>query len=125
MSIGWPGVKPHLRLLSNGVLACSAGRGLYGHPQITYAMFSLDGTGKVWEYPFAFHTGDGCSYSSNMERDGKFYVVYSNYFCLPFTPKKYIGHPDVPFWPPQLIPSIPPYHFIKWVVLDVERETKK
>jgi hypothetical protein len=77
-SIGWPGVKPHLRLLSNGVLACSSGRGMYGQPQVTYAMFSLDGTGEVWEYPFAFHTGPGCSYTSNMERDGKFYVAYSH-----------------------------------------------
>jgi len=77
-SIGWPGVKPDLRLLSNGVLVCSAGRGVYGHPQITYAMFSLDGTGEMWEYPFAFHTGPGCSYTSNMERDGLLYVVYSH-----------------------------------------------
>ena len=77
-SIGWPGVKPHLRLLGNGVLACSSGRGIYGQPQVTYAMFSIDGTGEVWEYPFAFHTGPGCSYTSNMERDGKFYVVYSH-----------------------------------------------
>ena len=108
MSIGWPGVKPHLRLLSNGVLACSAGRGLYGHPQITHAMFSIDGTGKVWEYPFAFHTGPGCSYTSNMERGGKFYVVYSH---SSFT--KPAGTYGLP------------YHSIKWVVLDVERETKK
>ena len=77
-SIGWPGVKPHLRLLSNGVLACSSGRGMYGQPQITYATFNIDGTGEVWEYPFAFHTGPGCSYTSNMEREGKFYVVYSH-----------------------------------------------
>lgn len=77
-SIGWPGVKPDLCLLSNGVLACSGGRGLYGHPQVTYAMFSIDGTGETWEVPFAFHTGPGCSYTSNMERDGKFMVAYSD-----------------------------------------------
>lgn len=46
VSIGWPGVKPALRLLSNGVLACSSGRGAYGHPQVTYAIFSIDGTGE-------------------------------------------------------------------------------
>ena len=46
-SIGWPGVKPDLQLLTNGVLACSSGRGVYGHHQITYAMFSLDGTGRT------------------------------------------------------------------------------
>ena len=106
--VGWQGVKPHLRLLSNGVLACSAGRGLYGHPQITHAMFSIDGTGKVWEYPFAFHTGAGCSYTSNMERDGKFYVVYSH---SSFT--KPAGTYGLP------------YHSIKWVVLDVGREEKE
>ncbi len=106
--VGWQGVKPHLRLLSNGVLACSAGRGLYGHPQITHAMFSIDGTGKVWEYPFAFHTGAGCSYTSNMERDGKFYVVYSH---SSFT--KPAGTYGLP------------YHSIKWVVLDVAREEKE
>ena len=108
VSVGWPGVKPHLRLLSNGVLACSSGRGLYGHPQITHAMFSIDGTGKVWEYPFAFHTGPGCSYTSNMERDGKFYVVYSH---SSFT--KPAGTYGLP------------YHSIKWVVLDVGREEKE
>ncbi|MCZ6680638.1 MAG: sialidase family protein [Candidatus Poribacteria bacterium] len=104
-SIGWPGVKPHLRLLSNGVLACSAGRGVYGQPQVTYAMFSLDGTGEVWEYPFAFHTGPGCSYTSNMERDGKLYVVYSH---SSFTsPADTYGLP---------------YHAIKWAVLNTVLE---
>ncbi len=105
VSVGWPGVKPHLRLLSSGVLACSAGRGIYGHPQITYAMFSIDGTGKVWEYPFAFHTGPGCSYTSNMERDGKFYVVYSH---SSFT--RAVGTYGLP------------YQSIKWVVLDITKE---
>ena len=102
MSIGWPGVKPHLRLLGNGVLACSAGRGLYGHPQITHAMFSLDGTGERWEYPFAFHTGPGCSYTSNMERDNKLYVVYSH----------------SSFTRPSDTYSLP-YHAIEWVALDL------
>ena len=101
-SIGWPGVKPHLRLLSNGVLACSSGRGVYGHPQVTYAMFSLDGTGEDWEYPMAFHTGPGCSYTSNMERDGKLYVVYSH----------------SSFTKPSGTYGLP-YHAIKWAVLDV------
>ncbi len=41
-------------------------------------MFSLDGRGERWEYPFAFHTGPGCSYMSTMERDGKLYVTYSD-----------------------------------------------
>ena len=100
-SIGWPGVKPHLRLLSSGVLACSSGRGVYGHPQVTYVMFSIDGTGEEWEYPFSFHTGPGCSYTSNMEREGKLYVAYSH---SSFT--KPSGTYELP------------YHSIKWVVID-------
>ena len=102
MCIGWQGVKPHLRLLKNGVLACSAGRGVYGQPQITHAMFSIDGTGEVWEYPFAFHTGPGCSYTSNMERDGKFYVVYSHSSFQRQADTYDFSH-----------------HSIKWVVLNV------
>jgi len=107
-SIGWPGVKPHLRLLSNGVLACSSGRGIYGHPQVTYAMFSTDGTGEEWECPLAFHTGPGCSYTSNMERDGKLYVAYSH---SSFT--KPSGTYELP------------YHSIKWAVIDTELSTQK
>ena len=75
---GWQGVKPRLEVLPNGVLACAAGRGAYGHPQVTHVMLSLDGTGEHWEYPFAFHTGPGCSYTSTMVRDGKLHVVYSH-----------------------------------------------
>ena len=41
-------------------------------------MVSLDGTGERWEMPFAFHTGPGCSYTSNLERDGMLHVVYSH-----------------------------------------------
>ena len=78
VSTGWPQVKPCLRLLESGVLACVSGRGLYGQPQVTHVMLSLDGTGEHWEYPFAFHTGPGCSYTSIMERDGKLYVTYSD-----------------------------------------------
>ena len=102
VSTGWPADKPALRLMGNGVLACSSGRGTYGRPQITHAMFSLDGTGEVWEVPFAFHTGPGCSYTSNMERDGKLYVAYSH---------SSFGTPAGTFGLP--------YQSIKWVVLDV------
>ena len=102
-SVGWQGVKPHLRLLSNGVLACSAGRGAYGFPQVTHAMFSIDGTGEHWEYPLAFHTGPGCSYTSNMERNGKFYVAYSH--------SSFTRASDTY----EL-----PYHAIEWAVIDVE-----
>ena len=74
---GWQGVKPRFELLPNGVLACVSGRGSYGHPQITHVMLSLDGTGSHWEYPFAFHTGPGCSYTSTMQRDGMLHAIYS------------------------------------------------
>ena len=75
---GWQGVKPRLEVLPNGVLACAAGRGQYGHPQVTHVMLSLDGTGEYWEYPFAFHTGPGCSYTSTMQRNGQLHVIYSH-----------------------------------------------
>jgi hypothetical protein len=77
-STGWPAVKPDLCFLSNGVLACSSGRGMYGHPQVTHVMFSLDGRGEHWEPPFMFHTGPGCSYTSNIEKDGRLHVAYSD-----------------------------------------------
>jgi len=75
---GWQGVKPRLTLLPNGVLACAAGRGSYGHPQVTHVMLSLDGNGKHWEWPFAFHTRGGCSYTSRMYRDDRLHIVYSD-----------------------------------------------
>ncbi|MFH1009139.1 MAG: hypothetical protein V1800_16820 [Candidatus Latescibacterota bacterium] len=54
---------------------------------------------NAWEVPFAFHTGPGCSDTSNREPDGKFYVAQS--FA------KSAGAYGLP------------YHAIKWVVLDV------
>lgn len=107
VSIGWPGVKPRLRVLSNGVLACSSGRGIYGSPQVTYAMFSIDGTGEKWEAPFNFHTGSGCSYTWNLERNGKFYVIYS----------------DSDFTKPLGTYGLP-YQAIKWAVLNVSKEKR-
>ena len=111
VSTGWPQVKPCLRLLANGVLACVSGRGLYGHPQVTHVMLSLDGTGEHWEYPFAFHTGPGCSYASTMERDGRLYVVYSDSdVASPFG-----GGKNCPLGTYGL-----PYQLIKRAVLHVE-----
>ena len=82
---GWPGVRPRIQLLPNGVLTCAAGRGAYGHPQTTHVMISIDGKGEHWEYPFAFHTGPGCSYTQTMIRDGALHVVYSHSdFMRPF-----------------------------------------
>ena len=83
--VGWQGVKPRLNLLPNGVLTCAAGRGGYGHPQVTHVMVSLDGTGNHWEAPFCFHTGPGCSYTSTLVRDGQLHVVFSDSdFTRPF-----------------------------------------
>lgn len=55
----------------------------------------------------AFHTGSGCSYTTNMERDGKFYVVYSD---SSFT--KEVDEYDKP------------YQSIKWAVLDMNVEKR-
>lgn len=43
VSSGAKGVDPHLRLLGDGILACS-----YGRPGPVTVMFSLDGTGRTW-----------------------------------------------------------------------------
>jgi hypothetical protein len=77
-SIGWPGVKPKLRVMSNGVVALSTGRGPFGHPYSTFVLFSIDGTCEKWESPFVFYTGPGCNYTSNMEKDGKLHVFFSS-----------------------------------------------
>jgi hypothetical protein len=108
-SVGWPGVKPKLRVLKNGVLACTSGRGLYGRPQVTYAMFSIDGTGEVWETPFSFYTGLSDNYTFNMERDGKLYVVYS---VLSATN------------PPYQFAYTLPFESIRWAVLRVTKEKR-
>jgi BNR repeat-like domain len=42
-STGYKGVAPHVRRLSNGVLACT-----YGRPGPVSIMFSLEGTGEKW-----------------------------------------------------------------------------
>jgi len=42
-STGFKGVAPHLRRLSNGVLACT-----YGRPGPVTIMFSMDGAGRNW-----------------------------------------------------------------------------
>jgi len=107
VSTGWPAAKPDLRLLENGILACSSGRGSYGHPQITHAMFSLDGRGERWEAPFVFHTGPGCSYTSNMEKNGKLYVAYSD---SSFNKDK--GAYNLP------------YQSIKWAVLNLDKTVR-
>ncbi len=66
-SIGWPGVKPKLRVLANGVVVITTGRGPFGHPFVTSVILSVDGTGKHWEAPFNFYTGPGCNYTWNLD----------------------------------------------------------
>ena len=76
--VGWPGVRPQLDTLPNGILTCTTGRGGYGQPQVTGVLLSLDGTGTHWEAPFNFHTGPGCSYTQTMQRSGNLHVIYSH-----------------------------------------------
>jgi hypothetical protein len=71
------GGKPTLSKMPNGILVCTSGKGPFGKPQAVYVMLSLDGRGQKWEYPFVFYDGPGCGYTSNIERDGKLYVYYS------------------------------------------------
>ena len=108
LSTGWPGVKPRLRVLRNGVLVCSTGRGMYGRPQVTDVMFSIDGTGEVWEPPFIFYNGPGWSYTWNLEREGKLYVVYEA---------------SAPDKPPSAYGL--PFNSIRWAVLKVIKERRK
>src|SRR5207249_9333062 len=50
------GVAPDMRLLSNGVLACS-----YGRPGVN-VMFSADGTGNAWANQTSIFTGNSTAY---------------------------------------------------------------
>lgn len=54
-------VDPDLLLLSDGTLACSAGRSNCG------LMLSLDGTGRTWTKPVTIHTGPTTGYTSIRE----------------------------------------------------------
>ena len=58
---GVNGVAPDMRLLSNGVLACS-----YGRPGVNI-MFSLDGTGNGWTNYTTIFSGNSTSYTSFAE----------------------------------------------------------
>jgi hypothetical protein len=77
-STGWWGVKPTVKKLDNGILACTSGRGPFGNPFATYIMFSLDGRGQKWEYPFILSTGPGCGYTSFTNEKNKIKVYYSS-----------------------------------------------
>ena len=68
---GFKGVAPHLRLLSNGVLACT-----FGRPGPVTIMFSLDG-GKKWTNETPLYKGMSTCYSDLVEvRPGEVLVIY-------------------------------------------------
>ena len=54
----------------------SAGRG--GRSDRSPSGKVIAETGERWEAPFNFHTGPGCSYTWNLERNGKLEVIYSH-----------------------------------------------
>ena len=82
----------------------------WGKAEVTFAMFSIDGTGQVWEAPFSFHRGLSDNYTFNMERDGRLYVVYS---VLSATN------------PPYQFAYTLPFESIRWAVLRVAKEKLK
>lgn len=68
------GVAPHVRRLSNGVLACSTGR-----PGPVVMMFSIDGTGETWSQVTPIFTGHSTCYTDFVEVEpGKLFVVYDS-----------------------------------------------
>jgi hypothetical protein len=70
---GFKGVAPHLRLLSNGILACT-----YGRPGPVTIMFSLDG-GKKWTNVTPIFKGMSTRYTDLIEvRPGEVLVVYDS-----------------------------------------------
>jgi hypothetical protein len=68
---GFKGVAPHLRLLSDGVLACT-----YGRPGPVTIMFSLDG-GHKWTNVTPLYSGMSTRYTDLVEvRPGEVLVIY-------------------------------------------------
>jgi hypothetical protein len=75
---GFKGVAPHLRLLSNGILACT-----YGRPGPVTIMFSLDG-GKKWTNVTPIFNGMSTRYTDLIEvRPGEVLVIYD---AIPYGP---------------------------------------
>jgi hypothetical protein len=73
VSTGLIGVAPHLRLMSDGLLACSTGR-----PGPVIVMFSSD-EGKTWTNVTTVSTGKSTHYSDLVEVEpGKLLVVYDS-----------------------------------------------
>lgn len=70
--IPYKGVEPRVRLLSNGILACSTGR-----PGPVMMMFSLDGTGKNWSNFTNIFSDMSTRYTEFVElAPGKLFLVY-------------------------------------------------
>lgn len=83
VSSGFPGVAPHLRLLSNGLLALTTGR-----PGPVTLMFSSD-EGKQWMAATTIFNGHSTRYSDLIELEpGKLLVVYDSvpYWSGPIPP---------------------------------------
>jgi hypothetical protein len=72
--IPFKGVEPRVRLLSNGILACSTGR-----PGPVTMMFSLDGTGKTWSNETPIFSDMSTRYTEFLElAPGKLFLVYDS-----------------------------------------------
>jgi len=73
VSSGFKGVAPHLRLMSNGVLACT-----FGRPGPVTIMFSSD-EGKKWTNVTPLFDGLSTHYTDLIEIEpGKLFVVYDS-----------------------------------------------
>jgi BNR repeat-like domain len=88
VSLPYKGVALRVRLLSNGVLACSTGR-----PGPVVLMFSMDGTGKTWSHVTPIFAGKSTHYTDFVELEpGKLLVVYDNvpfdWYAIPWAEKK-------------------------------------
>jgi photosystem II stability/assembly factor-like uncharacterized protein len=71
VSSGFKGVAPHLRLMSDGLLACT-----YGRPGPVTIMFSSD-EGKTWTNVTPISHGMSTQYTDLIEVEpGKLLVVY-------------------------------------------------
>jgi len=74
VSIGFKGVAPHLRRLSNGILVCTTGR-----PGPVAIFFDADGRGESWSHATEVFRGKSTCYSDVIEVEpGKLLVVYDS-----------------------------------------------
>jgi photosystem II stability/assembly factor-like uncharacterized protein len=77
--IGFKGVSPHLRMLSNGVLVCTTGR-----PGPVSIFSSADGQGEHWSHGTELFRGRSTCYSDVVELEpGRLLVVYDG---VPYGP---------------------------------------